>query len=190
MLIVAIDDEMVRQEGKYPLSRGTLARIIDEVAQFSPKAVALDILLLDAGDEAEDMALTEALARNRSVIAGAAVFDEATQTVGADGGGALARVPIADSFVLPLDRFSQSAAIGIVNVSTDYAGTPRLVPMVFRSGRPHRVLVSVAGGVGRARTPSRFSNPNGSCLGTARFRPISGSTCRSATTARMARSRR
>ena len=55
VLIVAIDDETVRQEGKYPLSRGTLARIIDAVAQFSPKAVALDILLLDAGDEADDM---------------------------------------------------------------------------------------------------------------------------------------
>ena len=122
------------RKGKYPLSRGTLARIIDTVAQFSPKAVALDVLLLDAGDEADDMALTDALARNRSVIAGAAVFDEATQTVGADGDGALARVPIADSFVLPLDRFSQSAAIGIVNVATDYAGTPRLVPMVFRTG--------------------------------------------------------
>ena len=96
--------------------------------------MALDILLLDTGDEAEDMALTDALARNSSVIAGAAVFDEARQTVGADGGGALARVPVADSFVLPLNRFSQSAAIGIVNVSTDYAGTPRFVPMVFRSG--------------------------------------------------------
>ncbi len=100
VLIVAIDDETVRQEGKYPLRRGTLARIVDPVAQFSPKAVALDMLLLDAGDEADDMALTNALARNSSVIAGAAVFDEARQTVGADGGGALARVPVADSFCL------------------------------------------------------------------------------------------
>ena len=134
VLIVAIDDETARQEGKYPLRRGTLARIIDEVARFSPKAVALDILLLDTGDEAEDRALTDALARTSSVIAGAAVFDEAKQTVGADGGGALSRVPVADSFVLPLDRFSENASIGVVNVSTDYAGTTRLVPMVFRSG--------------------------------------------------------
>ena len=134
VLIVAIDDETARQEGKYPLRRGTLAGIIDEVAQFSPKAVALDILLLDTGDEAEDRALTDALARTSSVIAGAAVFNEAKQTVGADGGGALSRVPVADSFVLPLDRFSENASIGVVNVSTDYAGTTRLVPMVFRSG--------------------------------------------------------
>ena len=77
--------------------------------------------------------MSEALARNRIVIAGAAVFGEATQTVDADDDGALARVPIADSFVLPLKRFSQSAAIGIVNVATDNAGTPRLAPMIFRT---------------------------------------------------------
>ena len=48
-------------------------------------------------------------------------------------GGALDGVPIADSFVLPLDRFARQAAVGIVNVATDYAGTPRLAPMVFRT---------------------------------------------------------
>jgi adenylate cyclase len=134
VLIVAIDDETARQEGKYPVSRGTLARIVDEVAQFSPKALALDILLLDAGDEAEDIALTEALARHSSVIASAAVFDEARQTVSGNGGGALAGLPVADSFALPLDRFLEKAAVGVVNVSTDYAGAPRFVPMVFQSG--------------------------------------------------------
>jgi adenylate cyclase len=131
ILIVAVDDEFARQEGKYPVSRRTLATIIDAVAGLSPKAVALDVLLLDAGDEADDAALADALARSRSVIAGAAVFDEARQTV--DGGGALARVPVADAFVLPIDRFGQKAAIGIVNLSTDHAGTPRLFPMIFRS---------------------------------------------------------
>jgi adenylate cyclase len=133
VLIVAIDDEFVRHEGKYPISRSTVARIIDTIAQLSPKAIALDILFLDAGDEADDKALADALARIRSVIAGAAVFREASQTVAPSGDSALDRVPIAESFVLPLDRFSERAATGIVNLATDYAGTPRLVPMVFRS---------------------------------------------------------
>jgi adenylate cyclase len=133
VLIVAIDDEFARQEGKYPVSRRTLAGIIDAVAGLSPKAVALDVLLLDTGDEADDAALADALGRSRSVIAGAAVFDEAMQTLGADGDSTLARVPIADGFELPLDRFAQKAAIGIANLSTDHAGTPRLFPMIFRS---------------------------------------------------------
>ena len=133
VLIIAIDDDFVRQEGKYPVSRRTLARIIDTVAGLSPKAVALDVLLLDAGDEADDMALADTLARNRSVIAGAAVFDEAQQTLDSSGAGTLARVPIADDFAMPLELFAQEAAIGIVNVSTDYAGTPRLFPMIFRT---------------------------------------------------------
>lgn len=133
VLIVAIDDEMVRQEGKYPVSRRTLARIIDAVAQLSPKAVALDVLLLDAGDETDDSALSEALSRNRSVIAGAAAFGGARQRVDANADSALVQVPIAESFVLPLDRFAERAAIGIVNVATDYAGTPRFAPMIFRT---------------------------------------------------------
>lgn len=133
VLIVAIDDEFVAQEGKYPVSRATLARIVDAVAEFSPKAVALDILLLDAGDEADDAALVDALARNRTVIAGAAVFDADRQTLGPDSDGALARVPVADRLVLPLDRFAGKAAVGLVNVATDFGGTPRLVPMIFRT---------------------------------------------------------
>lgn len=134
VLIVAVDDAFVAQEGKYPVSRATLARIVDAVGASSPKAVALDLLLLDAGDESDDAALAVALARNSSVIAGAAVFDQDRQSLGPDNGSALAHVPIADQLVLPLDRFAQAAAIGLVNVATDFGGTPRLVPMIFRTG--------------------------------------------------------
>ena len=133
VVIVAVDDAFVAQEGKYPVSRATLARIVDAIGALSPKAVALDILLLDAGDEGDDAALAGALARNRSVIAGAAAFDQDRQRLGPDSGGALARVPVADRLVLPLDRFAQAAAIGLVNVATDFGGTPRLVPMIFRA---------------------------------------------------------
>lgn len=134
VLIVAVDDAFVAQEGRYPVSRATLARIVDAVGALSPKAVALDVLLLDAGDEADDAALGGALGRNRSVIAGAAIFDQDRQSLGPDDGSPLARVPIADRLVLPLDRFAQAAAIGLVNVATDFGGTPRLVPMIFRTG--------------------------------------------------------
>jgi adenylate cyclase len=131
--IIAIDDEMARLEGAYPLARATLARIVDAVGSFGPKAIAVDMLLLDAGPEAGDDALARSLAGGRSVIAGAAVFADARQWIGVDGDDALARVPIADRLLLPLKRFSDVAAVGLVNVATDFTGTPRLFPMLFRT---------------------------------------------------------
>jgi len=133
VLIVAIDDETARLEGRYPVSRGTLARIVDGVALLEPKAIALDILLLDLGEEADDQALAASLARNRSIIAAAAVFDEMRQKAPASADPALDGVPVTDSLVLPQERFANAAAIGVVNISTDYAGTPRLAPLVFRT---------------------------------------------------------
>jgi adenylate cyclase len=132
VLIVAIDDETVRIEGGYPVSRKTLSGIVDAVAALGPNVVALDILLLDAGIADEDRALAASLARSRSVLAGAAVFGTSRVTAPAYPGNAFAAVPVADRFVLPREAFAENAAIGIVNLATDHAGTPRFVPMVFR----------------------------------------------------------
>ena len=67
--IVAIDDEMVRDEGSYPLSRATLARIVDAITRFKPKAIAIDLLLVDSGakdvDEALALSLRGSRKRNR-----------------------------------------------------------------------------------------------------------------------------
>ena len=133
VLIVAIDDETVRQEGKYPLARGTLARLVDKLSAAGARVIGLDILLLDQGDADQDAALAASLSGGPVVIAGAAVFAAGSQQTPPVDGGALDGVPIADSFVLPLDRFARQASVGVVNVATDFAGTPRLAPMVFRT---------------------------------------------------------
>jgi len=133
VLIVAIDDETVRHEGKYPLSRGTLARLVDRLTAAGASVIGLDILLLDQGDEDQDAALAASLSGGPAVIAGAAVFSAGSQQTPALDSGALYGVPIADSFVQPLDRFARQAAVGVVNVATDFAGTPRLAPLVFRT---------------------------------------------------------
>ena len=49
LTIVAIDDAAVKQGGSYPLARGDLARIIDEIARLEPKVIAVDLLLVDQG---------------------------------------------------------------------------------------------------------------------------------------------
>ena len=84
------------------------------------------------------------LSRSRpTAIAAAAVFPEASQSVSAENDeGPLARLPSAEKFLLPLKKFADHAQIGIVNVATDQTGTPRSIPMLFRTERQDRAVVS------------------------------------------------
>src|SRR6202012_4759842 len=56
--------------------------------------------------------------------------------------GPLAGLPTAEKFLLPLKKFSDHAKIGIANVATDQTGTPRSIPMLFRT--PDMVELSFA----------------------------------------------
>ncbi|QND47212.1 adenylate/guanylate cyclase domain-containing protein [Rhizobium lusitanum] len=132
--IVAIDDETSRAVGRYPLPRATLATIIDAIAALGPKAIALDMLLVDPGDESGDAALEQSLKRTNTVLAAAGIFPESRQRVTDNSKEPLARVPSALQFLEPQQRFAEAASYGIVNVQTDKTGTPRFVPMLFRSG--------------------------------------------------------
>lgn len=150
--IVAIDDEAVRREGTYPLSRATVARLVDTIARLGPKAIALDLLLVDPGAKDNDEALARSLSGSASVIAAAAVYPGGEQWTAAEGEGPIAGVPNAERFLWPLKAFSDAAAVGVVNVATDKTGTPRFVPLLFRAGDrletsfPLRVAAMAAGG--------------------------------------------
>jgi adenylate cyclase len=133
--IVAIDDDAVKWRGVYPLPRVELAKIVETIARFEAKVIAIDLLLIDNGAADGDEALAKSLAARPAVIAAAAIFPEASQSVSSDVEvAALARLPSAEKFLLPLKKFADHAAIGIANVATDQTGTPRSVPMLFRSG--------------------------------------------------------
>jgi adenylate cyclase len=132
--IVAIDDTIVKQKGVYPLSRSDVAKIVDTIAQHQPRVVAVDLLLVDKGTDDADDALAKSLALRPCVIAAAAIFPEARQSIFAgNGAGPLARLPTAERFLSPLQKFTDHAQIGIVNVATDRTGTPRSIPMLFRT---------------------------------------------------------
>jgi adenylate cyclase len=132
--IVAIDDTLLKHGGSYPLARADLARIVDAIAKLQPKVIAVDLLLIDQGVDDGDLALAKSLAGRPSVIAAAAVFAQASQSIASEDDGPLARLPRAERFLLPLNRFADHAQIGIVNVTTDRSGTPRSIPMLFRTG--------------------------------------------------------
>ncbi|MBY4630867.1 CHASE2 domain-containing protein [Rhizobium croatiense] len=130
--IIAIDDRTAAAHG-YPLDRATLARLVDAINAGKPKALALDILLVDPGQEEGDAALTAALRQGPTVIAGAATFAQSRQRVTDAGEDPLAAIPEANQLLLPLPRFAEAAAVGIVNVATDQTGTPRFIPLISRS---------------------------------------------------------
>jgi adenylate cyclase len=131
--IVAIDDEVAHREGSYPLARRDLAGIVSAIARLKPKVIAIDLLLIDHGPPDGDAALMRSFDTGPTVIAAAAVFAQSRQSLATAEDGPLARLPLAEKFLLPLDSFAAHAAIGVVNVTTDQSGTPRAVPMLFRS---------------------------------------------------------
>ncbi|WP_064685863.1 CHASE2 domain-containing protein [Rhizobium bangladeshense] len=130
--IVAIDDRTAAAHG-YPLDRATLARLVGAINAGNPKALALDILLVDPGLEEGDAALTAALRQGPTVIAGAATFAQSRQRVTDAAEDPFAGIPEANQLLLPLPRFAEAAAVGIVNVATDQTGTPRFIPLISRS---------------------------------------------------------
>ena len=134
LTIVAIDDNAAAKKGGYPLPRADLAALVEAIARLEPRVIAIDLLLIDHGSDQGDAALAQALDKRPTVIASAAVFPEATQLMETDENGPLARLPRAEKFLLPLKAFSDHAAVGAVNLTTDKSGTPRGAPMLFRTG--------------------------------------------------------
>ena len=61
--IVAIDDDVVKQRGAYPLPRIDLAKIVDTIAKLEPKVIAIDLLLIDNGAPDADEALASRFKR-------------------------------------------------------------------------------------------------------------------------------
>ena len=130
--IIAIDDETARQAGAYPLPRAALARLVERVGRARPKAIALDLLLADPGPGDGDEALAEALRRVPVVLAAAATFSSPLQSASGDAPDGLEAVPVAQDLLQPLQRFTEVAPIGTVNVATDRTGTPRHLPLLLR----------------------------------------------------------
>ncbi len=131
--IVAIDDTVVKRGGSYPLPRADLARVVDTIVQFKPKVVAIDLLLVDRSAAIGDATLANTLATGPMVLAAAAIFPSASETVEPSSQGPLAVLPQAERFLLPLPAFTDHAEVGVVNVATGQSGSPLSVPMLFRT---------------------------------------------------------
>ncbi|GLR99782.1 adenylate/guanylate cyclase domain-containing protein [Bradyrhizobium liaoningense] len=131
--IVAIDDTVVKRGGSYPLPRADLARVVDTIVQFKPKVIGIDLLLVDRSAAIGDATLASTLATGPMVLAAAAIFPSASETVDPSSEGPLAALPQAERFLQPLPAFAEHAEVGVVNVATGQSGSPLSVPMLFRT---------------------------------------------------------
>ncbi len=127
IVIVAIDDAAIARAGGYPLPRAELARLITRIGAAGPRVVGIDLLLLEPGAAADDAELARALGATPSVIAAAGRFPRTDSGVGG--------IPQPSAVLWPMPAFEAAAATGLVNVVTDANGTPRHIPLVFRTDR-------------------------------------------------------
>lgn len=126
VVIVAIDDRTVASAGRYPIDRNRLARLLDKIQEAGARAVAIDILLVGATNEAADSNLVVSLGAIPTVIAGAGQFPEESWHA--------PFVPAPNDVLRPSPIFADVASVGLVNVSTDAGGTPRQIPLLFKVG--------------------------------------------------------
>lgn len=143
LVIVAIDEASVAAAGRYPLPRATLAQLVERIAAAGPRVIALDLLLVDPGPEADDAALATALGRAPGILAAAATSFAPP--------AAAAALPQAHDLLLPLPALRAVAHPAHVNLATDAGGTPRHVPLLLAlPGGVLPSLVLAAAGSGAA----------------------------------------
>lgn len=149
--VVVIDDDAIGADGGFPQGRLRLARILGAIRDAGARAIAIDMLLFGRTDPASDAALAQAIGAGPAVLAAAAQFGEDPPPV--------AHVPYADNLLFPDALFEREAPGGFVNVATDAGGTPRHVPLVFRTPdgvRPSFALQAVSVYLGE--TPALGAN--------------------------------
>jgi len=163
LVIVAIDDATVAATG-YPPPRAALAELVRTIGASKPKAVAVDLLLLEPGEQAADDALAAALAATPSVVAAAAVFPpEAAAPAAATTDG----VPAATHLKWPAPIFADAARVGVANLATDPSGSPRHMPLLVSADGGLVPGFALAAAATAAEAPPRFG-PEDVTVGEAR----------------------
>lgn len=146
VLIVAIDEDALAQYGRWPWSRDVHAKLMTQLANRPPAAVAFDLLFSEpSADPAVDQKFGDGLVLlSSSITAAAAETLEHAQKFTAEYAGntkAIARVQgdISklvgnDTGLLPVQILAESSHTGFVNSPPGTDGVRRELPMVVRCG--------------------------------------------------------
>ena len=133
IIIVAIDDESLRQLGRWPWSRSIHASLIDKLEFESPRAIGLDIIFSepDAGDRQSDVLLARAMKASGKVVLPVFMSQKSSNSF-----------PIE---ALPLPELAGSAAaLGHVHMDIGADGIARRVYLKEGIGEPYWKHFSLA----------------------------------------------
>jgi adenylate cyclase len=139
--IVAIDDETLSESGGEAPTREMMARIVQTLAGFHPRSIAIDIAFIKPRNPEIDAELARALKATPTVVAAIGDFDAGDASRGA-AASELALAPKPSSVLWPIDSIRDAAQVGLANVSTDVSGVPRYIPMIYET--PDGVIPSLA----------------------------------------------
>lgn len=114
IVIVAIDDKSLTEIGRWPWRRAFHAAVLDHITSAGPRAVGLDLILVEPGDEEalDDALLGQAIARNGKVVLPLMLLD-------GQGTGRLLRTDPAPALA------AAAAAIGHIHLEIDSDGIVR-----------------------------------------------------------------
>lgn len=122
ILLVTIDDDSLKQLGRWPWPRDLHARMVERLHQSGARAVAYDVLFADLALPADDSALARALALGTPVV-----LPQAYSVPGLNG------APY--DVVKPIPELAHAAkAVGHVSLAYDSDGVVRRVPLSFGDG--------------------------------------------------------
>ena len=151
VIIVAIDDETLSEGKSDALTREMMARLVQALAGFHPRSIAIDIAFLNPRDADTDAKLAAALKAGPAVVAAVGNFDGVDSSNATVGPIDLALAPKPSSVLWPIDSIRDAAQVGLANVSTDTTGVPRYIPMIYQTRDgvvPSFALAAAAQGLG------------------------------------------
>ena len=136
--VVEIDDESLAKLGRWPWPRARLGEMIEKITNAGAAVVALDILLYDPGDPADDARLAKAMQGRTVVLGEFFTNDGVAPRLREQAGFALAGddpTRFAYAFhgaMTPLPIFANAAAgVGFLNWLPDNDRVVRRVPLVL-----------------------------------------------------------
>lgn len=118
IILVEIDDPSLEEVGVWPWDRQVHAELINKIDSYGPRAIAYDVLFVEASDPVSDAALADALAQSGKVVLPHSFAPKPNARSG--------EVPL-----YPLDLLQESAgAIGHVALTPDVDGVARRFELV------------------------------------------------------------
>ena len=133
----------LRETGSNSLSREMLARIVRALADGHPRAVALDIALLDPrAPEADARARRCAKSTEQRRRSDRSLWRRAHSQADSLSRANWPSRRKPSEVLWPIDAIRDAAHVGLANVSTDASGIPRYIPMIYQI--PDGVIPSFA----------------------------------------------